>query len=79
MLCVNHRVVQLNHTYKKHIEYNIIYERASRPLVGFGALIDNTIKGLTCLHEIMNRYLIMKYVLKEMAHVLQASVFIPLV
>jgi len=47
--------------------------------VGFGALIDNTIKGLTCLHEIMNRYLIMKCVLKEMAHVLQASVFIPLV
>jgi hypothetical protein len=33
-------------------------ERASRPLVGFGALIDNTIKGLTCLHEIMSRYLI---------------------
>ena len=49
------------------------------PLVGFGALIDNTIKGLTCLHEIMNMYLIMKCVLKEMAHVLQASVFIPLV
>ena len=54
-------------------------ERASRPLVGFGVLIDNTIKGLTCLHETMNRYLIMKCVLKEMAHVLQASVFIPLV
>ena len=33
-------------------------ERASRPLVGFGVLIDNTIKGLTCLHEIMSRYLI---------------------
>ena len=45
----------------------------------FGALIDNTIKELTCLHEIMNMYLIMKCVLKEMAHVLQASVFIPLV
>ena len=56
-----------------------VIERASRPLVGFGGLIDNTIKGLTCLHEIMNRYLIMKCVLKEMAHVLQASVFIPLV
>jgi len=26
--------------------------------VGFGVLIDNTIKGLTCLHEIMSRYLI---------------------
>ena len=33
-------------------------ERASRPLVGFGVLIDNTIKRLTCLHEIMSRYLI---------------------
>ena len=33
-------------------------ERASRPLVGFGVLIDNTIKGLTCLHEIMSKYLI---------------------
>jgi len=42
-------------------------------------LIDNTIKGLTCLHEIMSRYLIMKCVLKEMAHVLQTRVFIPLV
>ena len=54
-------------------------ERVSRHLVCFGALIDNTIKGLTCLHEIMNMYLIMKCVLKEMVHVLQASVFIPLV
>ena len=34
--------------------------------MGFGALIDNMIKGLSCLHEIMNRYLIMKYVLKDM-------------
>ena len=25
--------------------------------MGFGALIDNTIKGLTCLHEIINMYL----------------------
>ena len=33
-------------------------ERASRPLVGFGVLIDNTIKGLTCLYEIMSMYLI---------------------
>ena len=32
--------------------------KASRPLVGFGVLIDNTIKGLTCLHEIMSRNLI---------------------
>ena len=46
--------------------------------MGFGVLIDNTIKGLTCLHEIMSRNLIEKLVLNEMAHVLQASVFIPL-
>ena len=30
-------------------------ERNSRPLVGFGVFNDNTIKGLTCLHEIMIR------------------------
>jgi len=29
--------------------------KASRPLVSFGVLIDNTIKGLTCLHEIISR------------------------
>ena len=46
--------------------------------MGFGALIDNTIKGLTCFHEIMSRYLIKKLVLNEIAHVLQAIVFIPL-
>ena len=46
--------------------------------MGFGVLIDNTIKGLTCLLEIMSRNLIEKSVLNEMAHVLQASVFIPL-
>ena len=46
--------------------------------MGFGALIDNTIKGLTCLHEIMSRNLTVKLVLNEMAHVLQASVIIPL-
>ena len=46
--------------------------------MGFGALIDNTIKGLTCLHKIMSRNLIKKLVLNKMAHVLQASVFIPL-
>ena len=46
--------------------------------MSFGVLIDNTIKGLTCLHEIMSRNLIKKLVLNEMAHVLQASVFIPL-
>ena len=51
--------------------------KASRPLVGFGVLIDNTIKELTCLHEFMSRNLIVKLVLNEMAHVLQASVFIP--
>ena len=44
----------------------------------FGVLIDNTIKGLTCLLKIMSRNLIEKSVLNEMAHVLQASVFIPL-
>ena len=47
--------------------------------MGFGVLIDNTIKGLTCLHEFMSRNLIVKCVLNKMAHVLQASVFIPLV
>ena len=54
------------------------FERASRPLVGFGVLIDNTIKGLTCLHEIVSRNLIKKLVLNKIAHMLQASVFIPL-
>ena len=54
-------------------------ERASRPLVGFGVLMDNTIKGLTCLHEIISRNLIEKLVLNEMAYVLQVSVFIPMV
>ena len=44
----------------------------------FGILIDNTIKELTCLHEIMSRNLIVILILNEMAHVLQASVFIPL-
>ena len=52
--------------------------KASRPLVGFRVLIENMIKRLTCLHEIMSRNLIKKLVLNEMAHVLQASVFIPL-
>ena len=46
--------------------------------MGFGVLIDNTIKGLICLHEIMSRNLIKKLVLNEMAYVLQSSVFIPL-
>ena len=52
--------------------------KASRPLVGFGVLIDNTIKGLTCLHEIMSRNLIKELVLNKRAHELQASLFIPL-
>ena len=52
--------------------------KASRPLVGFGVLIDNTIKGLTYLHEIMSSNLIKKLVLNKMAHVLQASVIISL-
>ena len=46
--------------------------------MGFGVLIDNTIKGLTYLHEIMNINLIKELVLNKMAHVLQASVIIPL-
>ena len=33
-------------------------ERASRPLVSFNIFINNTIKGLTCLHKIMNKCLI---------------------
>ena len=53
-------------------------ERASRPLVGFGVLINNTIKGLTCLHEIMSRYLIQGLMKFEIAHVLQANVYVPL-
>ena len=53
-------------------------ERASRPLVGFGVLIDNTIKGLTCLHEIMSKYLIQGLMKFEIAHVLQANVYVPL-
>ena len=54
-------------------------ERASRPLVGFGVLIDNTIKGLTCLQEIMSRDLIQDVILNKVTHVLQANVYIPLV
>ena len=44
---------------------SIFYERASRTLVDFGVLIDNTIKGLTCLYEIMSRYSIEKLILKR--------------
>jgi len=39
--------------------------------VGFGVLIDNTIKGLTCLHEMMSRDLIHDVILNEVTHVLQ--------
>ena len=53
--------------------------KASRSLVGFGILTDNTIKELTYLHEIMSRNLIVKSVLNEMAYILQASVIIPFV
>jgi len=53
-------------------------ERASRPLVSFGVLIDNTIKGVTCLHEIMSRYLIQGLMKFEITHVLQANVYVPL-
>ena len=41
--------------------------KASRPLVGFGVSIDNTIKGLICLHENMRRNSIKKLMLNEMA------------
>ena len=44
----------------------------------FGVLIDNTIIGLTCLHEMMSRDLIHDVILNEVTHVLQASVHIPL-
>ena len=44
---------------------SIFDERASRTLVDFGVLIDNTIKGLTCLYEIMSRYSIEKLILKR--------------
>ena len=52
--------------------------KASRPLVGFGLLIDNTIRGLTCFYEIMSRNSIEELILNKMAYVLQAIVFIPL-
>ena len=52
--------------------------KASRPLVSFGLLIDNTIRGLTCLYEIMSRNSIEELILNKMAYVLQAIVFIPL-
>ena len=52
--------------------------KASRSLVGFGVLIDNTIKELPCLHEIMSRNSTKKLILNEKAYVLQASVFISL-
>ena len=44
----------------------------------FGVLIDNTIKGLTCLHEIVSMYLIQGLMKFEIAHVLQANVYVPL-
>ena len=37
---------------------HVLVERASRTLVGFGVFINNTIKRLTYLHEIISRYLI---------------------
>jgi len=52
--------------------------KVSRPLVSFGLLIDNTIRGLTCLYEIMSRNSIEELILNKMAYVLQAIVFIPL-
>ena len=42
-----------------------IIERASRPLLGFGVFIDNTIKGLICLYEIMSKNLIQNMILNE--------------
>ena len=61
------------------IAYGVI-ERASGPLVGFGVLIDNTIKGLTCLYEIMSmsKDLIQDVILNKVTHVLQENVYIPL-
>ena len=56
VLVINDNVLWINNFIRDN-EHRLI-ERASRPLVGFGVLIDNTIKGLTCLHEIMSRYLI---------------------
>jgi len=56
----------------------VLYEIASRLLVGFGILNENTIKELTCLHEIMSRNSIWELILNEMGHVLQTSVYIPL-
>ena len=46
--------------------------------MGFGVLIDNMIKGLTCLHEIMSRDLNQAVILNEVNHVLQASMYFPL-
>ena len=61
------------------IAYGVI-ERASGPLVGFGVLIDNTIKGLTCLYEIMSmsKDLTQDVILNKVTHVLQENVYIPL-
>ena len=42
----------------------------------FGVLIDNTIKGVTCLHEIMSRDLIQDVILNEVTHVLQVNMCI---
>ena len=46
--------------------------------MGFGVLIDKMIKGLTCLYEIMSRYLIQGLMKFEITHVLQANVYVPL-
>ena len=46
--------------------------------MGFGVLIDNMIKGLTCLHEIMSWDLIQDLILNKVTHALQANVYIPL-
>ena len=79
MTCVNTRVRRPPGCFHNFFSlFCRLSVKASRPLVGFGALIDNTIKGLTYLHKIMSRNLTVKLVLKEMAHVLQASVIIPL-
>ena len=46
--------------------------------MGFGVLIDNMIKELTCLHEIMSRDLNQAVILNEVNHVLQAKRFYPI-
>ena len=58
----------------QHLDFLQI-ERASRPLVGFGVLIDNTIKGTNLFAwdygQVFNLW-------NDIAHILQANVYVPL-